>query len=267
MNDSKELARRIRRHALAMAHRAKTAHIGSCLSVADILAVLYSDVLSVRPEQPEWEERDRLILSKGHAAMALYATLAERGFFPVAELEEYGHPESRLCGHVHADVPGVEVSTGSLGHGLSIGCGMALAAKADKSHSRVFVVLSDGECQEGSIWEAAMFACHRELGNLTAVIDRNRIQACGRTEDVMRLEPLAMKWAAFGWEVEDVGGHDHAALRDALRPQAPNRPRAIIARTVKGRGVSFMEDTIEWHYRHPDDAELKTALRELQVNV
>lgn len=247
-----------------MAHRAKAAHMGSCLSVADILAVLYSGVLRVRPEYPNWPDRDRLILSKGHAAMALYATLAECGFFPVRELQEYGEADSRLCGHVHADVPGIEISTGSLGHGLSIGCGMALAAKANGERSRVFVVLSDGDCQSGATWEAAMFACHHELGNLTAIIDRNRLQACGRTEDVMCLQPLAMKWAAFGWETEVVDGHDHAALRDAMRHQHRGRPRVIIAETTKGKGCPPIENAVAGHYWHPNDEELAEAMRVLE---
>lgn len=229
----------------------------------DILAVLYSGVVRVRPREAEWPHRDRVILSKGHAAMALYAVLAECGFLDVAELDTYGKPGSRLCGHADWNVPGVDVSTGSLGHGLSIGCGIALAGKASDNPWRVFAVLSDGECQEGSVWEAAMFAAHHGLNNLTVVVDRNGLQACGSTEDVLCLEPFADKWKAFGWTVTTVDGHEPQALWLAMS-QPLDAPHIIIARTVKGKGVSFMENRVEWHYRHPDRNELAVALSELE---
>jgi transketolase len=249
-----------------MVHRAKASHIGGCLSVADILAALYGGVLHVDPERPDWPARDRFILSKGHGAAALYATLAERGFFPVEWLEEFCRDDGRLFGHVTSGrVPGVEVSAGSLGHGLPIGCGMALAAARDGSRTRVFVVLSDGECDEGSTWEAALFAGHHALENLVAIIDYNGIQSFGSVKEVLDLDPLADKWRAFRWAAREVDGHDHAALATAFGavPFEPGRPSMIVAHTVKGKGVSFMENDLAWHYRSPDDAQLAAALREI----
>lgn len=249
-----------------MVHRAKASHIGGCLSVADVLAVLYGGVLRVDPERPEWPDRDRFVLSKGHAAAALYATLAERGFFPSTWLEEFCRDGGRLCGHVTSgQVPGVEVSVGSLGHGLPIGCGMALAAARDRRPSRVFVVLSDGECDEGSTWEAVLFAGHQRLANLVAIVDYNKIQSFGRTSEVLDLDPLAEKWRAFRWASREVDGHDHDALAAALgaAPFEAGRPSVVVAHTVKGKGVSFMENDLAWHYRSPDDAQLARALAEI----
>lgn len=263
---SLELARRARCHTLRMVHRVRASHVGSCLSIADILAVLYSGVLRVEPAQPGWPERDRFILSKGHAAAVLYAVLAERGFFPLDWLDHYCEDGSPLAGHVvHKGVPGVEVSTGSLGHGLSLGAGMALAAARSEERHRVFVVLSDGECDEGSTWEAALFAAHHRLDNLVAIVDRNELQGFGRVADVLELEPFADKWRAFGWAVEELDGHDHAALAATLGalPRLPGQPTLVIARTLKGKGVSFMEDQFNWHYRSPNADELGKALREL----
>src|SRR5262245_620464 len=249
-----------------MVHRAKASHIGGCLSVADILATLYGGVLRFDPRRPAWPERDRLILSKGHGAAALYAVLAETGYFPAAWLEQYCCDGGRLFGHVTSnEVPGVEVSVGSLGHGLPIGCGMALAAARDGRPSRVFVVLSDGECDEGSTWEAALFAGHHRLANLVAVVDYNGIQSFGNVREVLDLDPLADKWRAFRWGVREVDGHDHAALAAALGgvPFEAGRPSVVVARTVKGKGVSFMENELAWHYRSPDDVQLAAALREI----
>lgn len=263
---SLELAKRIRSHALRMVHGAMASHIGSCLSVADILAVLYSDILHVDPDNPSLEGRDRLIFSKGHAAAALYAVLAERGFFPVERLAHYCEKGSHLLGHATGGaVPGVEVSTGSLGHGLPIACGMALAARADGRTYRTFAVLSDGELDEGSSWEAFLFAAHHGLEHLVAVVDYNRMQALGSTSDVLELEPLAGKLKAFGWSVREIDGHDHREVRSALQgvPFEPGRPSAIVARTVKGKGVGCMEDELLWHYRPPDEEELAEALREV----
>jgi transketolase len=256
----------VRAHALRMTHKARASHIGSCLSVADILAVLYGRVLRVDPEQPDLPSRDRLIMSKGHAAAALYAVLAERGFFPQAWLDRYCEDDQPLAGHISHKVPGVELSTGSLGHGLSVGCGLALGGKADRDPSRVFVILSDGECDEGSIWEAALFAPHHHLDNLTAIIDFNHIQSFGRVEEVLNLAPFADKWRAFGWAVREIDGHDHEQLANAFAalPTEPGKPTVFIAQTVKGKGVSFMEDQLAWHYRSVDDHLLEQGLAEVE---
>jgi len=260
------LAKRIRRHCLLMTHRASSSHIGSCLSIADLLAVLYASELRVDHTRPQWEERDRFILSKGHAAAALYATLAARGFFPLSWLETYCQDGSLLAGHVtHRGVSGVEVSTGSLGHGLSIACGMALAAKRDGRSHRVFVLLSDGECDEGSTWEAALFAPHHQLDNLIAIVDYNKIQSLGSVKEVLDLDPLPGKWTAFRWGVRDIDGHDFVQIRNCLQdvPFEAGRPSCIIAHTVKGKGVSFMENRLAWHYKAPNPEELTRALAEV----
>lgn len=259
------LARQIRARAVRMVHAARASHIGSCFSMADILAVLYGGVMRVRPEEPRWPDRDRFLISKGHAAAAVYATLAEVGFFPVEWLDTYCKDGTKLAGHVSHGVPGVEVSTGSLGHGLSLGCGMALAGKKDQAPYRVFALLSDGECDEGSIWEAVLFAPHHHLDNLVAIVDYNKIQSFGTVKDVLDLEPFADKWRAFGWHTVEVDGHDHQALGEILGkvPLQAGKPTAVIAHTVKGKGVSFMENTLTWHYKSPADAELASALDEL----
>lgn len=241
-------------------------HLTSCFSCVEILTVLYfGHILRYRAAEPHWAERDRFILSKGHAAAALYAALAERGFFPCERLATYCENGSELTGHVNHAVPGVEVSTGSLGHGLPIGCGMALAAKRGGLGWRTFVLLSDGECDEGSTWEAALFAPHHKLDNLVAIVDYNKIQSFGSVKDVLDLAPLADKWRAFRWEVHEVDGHDHREIEEALRAAAAaaGRPTAVIAHTVKGKGVSYMEDKLTWHYKSPDDGQLDQAIREL----
>jgi transketolase len=248
-----------------MVHRARASHVGSCFSCADLLAVLYADVMNYRPDDPAWPRRDRLVVSKGHAAAAVYAVLAESGFFPVAWLTRFCEDGSCLAGHVHHGVPGVEASTGSLGHGLPIACGMALAAKVDDADHRVFALLSDGECDEGATWEAALFAAHQRLDNLVALVDHNHIQSLGRVEDVLGLAPFADKWRAFGWRVVEVDGHEHAAVRAALRERHPDQPTVVLAHTVKGKGVSFMQDSLLWHYRSPDDGELSLALAEIEA--
>lgn len=264
--DTQKLATDIRADILRMVHSANASHVGSCLSAADILAVLYGSVLRVDPSQMRSRARDRFILSKGHAAAAIYAVLAECGFFPCAWLETYCQDGSPLTGHVnHQGVPGVEVSTGSLGHGLSIGCGMALAGKRDAESYRVFVLLSDGECDEGSTWEAALFAPHHRLDNLVAIVDYNKIQSFGTVKDVLELDSLRDKLSAFRWSVKEIDGHSHADLEATLRqvPFEPGKPSCIIAHTVKGKGVSFMENQLLWHYRSPNKAELTQALAEL----
>lgn len=264
----KNLALRIRRHSLKMIHQAKSSHVGTSLSAADALAVLYGSVLRVDPSRPDWPERDRFILSKGHGCAALYAILAEKGFFPMQWLETFYQNGSRLAGHVtHSGVPGVEVSTGALGHGLSIACGMALAAKRDMKNYRIYTMLSDGECDEGSTWEAVLFAPHHSLDNLIALIDYNKIQSLGSVKDILGLDPLATKWEAFGWICREINGHDIGEIEHALKciPIEPGKPNCIILHTVKGKGVSFMENKILWHYRSPDETELQKALMELEA--
>ncbi|MFH1031498.1 MAG: transketolase [Chloroflexota bacterium] len=264
----KALATRIRVHALRMTHQAKSSHIGGCLSVADLLAVLYDRVLKVDPIHPNKADRDRFIMSKGHAAAAVYAVLAESGFFPLDQLRYFYQDGSNLSGHVTYQVPGVEASTGSLGHGLSMGAGMALAGKASVQTFRVFVLLSDGELDEGSTWEAALFAPHHHLGNLIAIVDYNKIQSFGTVSEVLDLEPLAEKWKAFGWSVQEIDGHNFKQIESALLsvPFEHRRPSCIIAHTIKGKGVSFMENQLAWHYKHPNDEELRKALAELGVS-
>ena len=262
------LAKRIRSHSLRMVHRSKSSHIGSCLSVADILSVLYSDFLNVRPQDPSWEGRDKLVVSKGHAAAVVYAVLAERGFFPIEHLARYGENGQPLSGHVtHVNNPGVEVSSGSLGHGLSLAAGFALAAQRKGLGARAVAVLSDGECDEGSIWEAALFAPHHKLSNLIAIVDYNKIQSFGRVEDVLALEPFADKWRAFRWTVHEIDGHDHVAIRHALLAAGrDDAPTVLVAHTVKGKGVAFMENQLLWHYRSPNDEQLATALAEIEAS-
>ena len=252
-----------------MISQAKTSHIGSCLSVADILAVLYGHVLRIDPKHSEWPQRDRLIMSKGHAAAILYAAVAEAGFMPVERLGEYTRNGGQLYGHAtHWGVPGIEMSSGSLGHGLPVGTGMALTAKRAGEPWRVFVVMSDGECDEGSNWEAILFAGHHKLDNLVVVLDFNKIQSLDLVEKTLRLEPLADKFRAFGWGVREVDGHDVGALRQTLDslPLEAGRPNTVIAHTVKGKGVSWMEGKVLWHYRPPAEDELEKALAEVAAS-
>ncbi len=262
-----EQARTLRRHIVRLAADRPGAHVGGSMSSVEILTVLYFDgVLRVHPADPELEGRDYLIYSKGHSSASLYAALAERGFFPVEELDTYKRPGSRLAGHPSKEVPGVELATGSLGHGLSVGVGLALAGKHDGSDYRVFVVLGDGECQEGAIWEAAMSAAHYRLDNLVAIVDRNGVQEDGPTEQIMALEPFAEKWASFGWEVVEVDGHDVDELRVALHgvPQRESRPTVVVAHTEKGHGVSFAAGTHLWHYGRLSPEQRAQALAELE---
>jgi transketolase len=259
-------ARRIREHALRMVHRASASHIGTGLSMTDILAVLYAGIAKVDPRHPRAPERDRVILSKGHGAAAFYAALAEAGFFDPALLDTFCEDGTALAGHVSHHVPGVDFSTGSLGHGLSLGCGVALGFKRDRKPGRAFVILSDGECDEGSIWEAALFAPHHGLDNLVAVVDYNKIQSFGTVKEVLDLEPFADKWAAFRWHVQVIDGHDHQAIARAFAavPAAAGKPSVIIADTVKGKGVSFMENQLLWHYRSPSPEQLDHAVTEVR---
>lgn len=263
---STEMARLIRVESLAMVARASASHIGGALSMSDLLAVLYVGTLRVKPDLPEWPERDRFILSKGHSCTAVYATLALRGFFPLAELETYGRDGSRLMSHISHKVPGVEMSTGSLGHGLPFGCGKALAAKRQKRDWRTFVMLSDGELDEGSNWEAILFAPQHSLDNLIAIVDYNKIQSMGAVSEVMELHPLAEKFRAFRWAVREIDGHDHEAIRKALDcvPWEPGKPSVLIANTIKGKGVDFMEGHLQWHYSSPKPDQLQEALQQLE---
>lgn len=267
MNEkSEKLALEIRADALRLVHRAKASHIGSALSIADIVAVLYGDILRIDPQQPQWPERDRFILSKGHACVAIYAALAACGFIEPKALLSYGEDFSVLMNHISHKVPGVEFSTGSLGHGLPFGVGKALAAKKCGKSWRTFVLLSDGELGEGSNWEACLFAAHHKLDNLIGIIDYNNLQSLTTIKKTLNLDPLAEKFAAFGWDVREVDGHDHEQLQAVLgkTPWSKDKPSMVIARTIKGKGVSFMENRVEWHYRNPNDAELSKALRELE---
>ena len=261
--NSLQLALNLRASALRMVHTANASHIGSCLSLADILAVLYGRVMRLDPADARWPGRDRLVVSKGHASAAVYAVLAHRGFFPVDELAEYARDGSRLMAHVSHKVPGVEFSSGSLGHGLPFGVGKALAARRLGADWRVYVLLSDGEMDEGANWEALMFAAHHGLEGVTAVIDYNKFQSLDTVAATLALEPLGDKLRAFGWDTTEVDGHDHDALTAALERPPGGRPRAVIAHTVKGKGVGYMEGKVEWHYRSPDAGLLAQALAEL----
>ena len=264
--DTAVLARNIRIDALKMVTRAKASHIGSALSIADIVAVLYGSVLQYNSDEPDWLYRDRFLLSKGHACVAVYAALAHTGFIPHAQLGSYGQDGSALMAHISHKVPGVEFSTGALGHALSFGVGKALAAQKKTQDWRTFVVLSDGEMGEGSNWEAIMFAAHHKLDRLTAIIDYNKLQSLGSVESTLALEPLADKLRAFGWAVREADGHDHSALNAALAqpPWEAGKPSMLIAHTTKGKGVSFMENQVLWHYRNPNEEQLAVALAELQ---
>jgi transketolase len=265
---SEQLAWKIRRHAVEMTHLSGGSHIGSILSVADIIAVLYNDIAHVDPKNPKMENRDRIILSKGHAGAAIYAALAEKGFFPVEVLKTHYQNGSILSGHVsHKDVPGVEISTGSLGHGLSIGSGMAYAAKIDKKKHKVYVILGDGENDEGSVWEAALVSNHFKLNNLIAIVDYNKMQSLDFVENTISLAPLDKKWEAFGWHVININGHNHDDLRQAFiqANESQNKPTMILAHTIKGKGISFMENNILWHYRFPHKGEeYDNSLKELE---
>lgn len=262
-------ARKARGRLVQMSHRSGAAHLGSALSCVDLLLTAYETAVRIDPQRADAPDRDRLILSKGHAAPALYAVLAERGFIPESLLATFGAAGGCLPEQMGPHcVPGIEAATGSLGHGLPLGTGMALASRIQKSGFRVVVVMSDGECNEGSVWEAAMFAAGRGLDNLTVMVDYNKWQATGRSNEVMALAPLAQKFAAFGWSATDVDGHDLEALTKHLSelPREPGKPTALVCHTVKGRGVSFMEDDNNWHYRIPTEEEVLAAWKELDLD-
>jgi transketolase len=265
MSTTELLATRIRQNALKMVHRAKASHIASALSIADVLAVLYGQVMRFDPADEDCAARDRFILSKGHACVAVYSTLAEVGIIPKEQLETYGDDFSWLMNHVSHKVNGVEFSTGSLGHGLPFGVGKALAAQARGDAWRTFVLLGDGEMDEGSNWEALMFAAHHKLANLTAVIDYNKLQSLNSVANTLGLEPLVDKLKAFGCAVQEIDGHDHQLIAEALSNISHENPTVIVAHTTKGKGVSFMENRVEWHYKNPNDEQLAMALAELEV--
>ncbi|MDA9282328.1 transketolase [Pseudomonadales bacterium] len=260
------LAEKIRLHVVKMTSSGKSSHVGSALSIADILAVLYGKIMDYDPKEPMAKGRDKFILSKGHAGAAVYAVLAEMGFFSTTDLENHYQNGSVFSGHVsHKGVPGVELSTGSLGHGLGVGVGLSLSAKFQKRNNRTFVLLSDGELDEGSNWEALLFAAHHKLDNLIAVIDYNKLQSLDSIENTLGLEPLGSKFSAFNWHVEVVDGHCHQSLGKALLEEGPSgKPKVVICNTTKGKGVSFMENQVLWHYRSPQEEELSDAITEIQ---
>ncbi len=261
-------ARDIRKLIYMIAHHAGGGHMGAAFSVADIIATLYfGDVLKYNARNPDWEERDRFILSKGHACYALYAALAKAGYFPMEELKHVGRPGSRFGGHPKVnEVPGVEASTGALGHGLSFGIGIAYASKVDKKDNHVYVVLGDGECQEGSIWEGALSAPTLKLDNLTVVVDHNKLQAMDSLESIVHMQPFPDKWKAFGWNVVEIDGHNYEEIKEALLARQTDVPTVVIAHTVKGKGVSFMENVPIWHYRMPNEEELPILMEELGLS-
>jgi transketolase len=258
----------LRQRLVTTSANAKIPHLGSCLSCVELLVQLYWKELRIDPLNPEDPDRDRFLLSKGHGAPILFQVLAERGFYPLERLEDFGKPGSVFHEHPPKPgyIPGIEAATGSLGHGLPMALGMALAARIQKRHTRCYALLSDGECNEGSIWEAAMLAAAQKVNTLTAIIDFNKWQATGRSQEVMALDPLPAKWEAFGWHAEEVDGHDFAAIAQALQAaqEENERPSVIVAHTVKGKGISFMEDNNNWHYRTPNPQELAAALSELE---
>lgn len=265
--DLNEMAKKLRRHVITMIATAGSGHPGGSLSAADIITALYFKVMRYNPEDPHWSDRDRFILSKGHAAPILYAALAEAGYLPVAELATLRKLDSRLQGHTDMRfTPGVEMSAGSLGMGLSFGVGVALAARLDSKTYRTYVLLSDGECEEGQTWEAALSGAQFGLDNMTAIVDNNGIQLSGRTCDIMSLDPLAKKWEAFGWNTIDVDGHDLDQLLSAYykAESTKSSPTVIVARTIKGKGVSFMENNVAFHGKAPTAEEAEQALKELR---
>jgi len=256
----------IKKSVISMTHRSKSSHVGSCLSACDILYTLYFKILNVDPNDPQKNDRDKFILSKGHASAALYATLAERGFYARSLLDGFYIDGGTLPGHLDMKaVPGVEASAGSLGHGLSIGVGMAIANKCSRNPGKIYVLVGDGECNEGAIWEAVMLAATLKLDNITTIVDYNKLQGFGRTHEVINQLNMAERWKVFGWDVHEVDGHNVVELEKAFRlPQSG--PKALVAHTVKGKGVCFMEDRLEWHYKSPDDMQCDKALKELDAS-
>ncbi|MBZ9624564.1 transketolase [Clostridium sp. FP2] len=262
------ISKEIRKKVVEMAYNAKSSHVGSALSIVDILVVLYYKQINIDPIYPQKEDRDIFILSKGHACSALYATLAYRGFFSIDLLDTYQKSGYQMYGHPkRLGIPGVEVSTGSLGHGLSIGCGIALSNMNDEKPNKTIVLLGDGECNEGSIWEATMFASSNKLNNLIAIIDSNKLQGFGKVEEIVLSQPLYNKWLSFGWNVIEIDGHNYSEINNSIKLAFSNKtdkPTIIIANTIKGKGVSFMENKLQWHYKSPSKSELEAAITEVQ---
>ena len=267
IGELEKMAKRLRRYVITMIATAGSGHPGGSLSAADIVTTLYFKIMRHDPKNPQWPDRDRFILSKGHAAPVLYAALAESGYFPIEELSTLRKLDSRLQGHTDRTLtPGVEMSSGSLGQGLSFGIGVALASRLDGRHYQTYVLLGDGECDEGQIWEAAMFAAHLKVDNLTAIVDKNELQLDGRTCDIMNLQPLADKWCAFNWHVLEINGHDIKQIVQAVKKanKIKGKPTVIIAHTIKGKGVSFMENNVDFHGKAPTPEEAARALKELE---
>ena len=263
--DLMEISQEVRREIFKIAYHAGGGHLGAAFSMADIISVLYfDDVLKYDSRNPDWGDRDRFILSKGHACYALYAVLAKAGYFSKENLRTVGKPESKFGGHPKLyDIPGVEASTGALGHGLSFGIGIAYAMRNDRKQSHVYVVLGDGECQEGSIWEGALSAPTLLLDNLTVIIDHNKLQAMDEIENIIHIQPMADKWKAFGWNCVEIDGHNHGQIKEALLTRKTGLPTLVVAHTIKGKGVSFMENKPIWHYRMPNKEELLILMKEL----
>ncbi len=266
MGTMEAIAKDIRKTIYKIAHYAAGGHMGAAFSMVDIISVLYfGDVLKYDARDPDWADRDKFILSKGHACYALYAALAKAGYFPEEELWHVGKPGSRFGGHPKmCEIPGVEASTGALGHGMSFAIGIAYANKVDHRDSHVYVVLGDGECQEGSIWEGALSAPTLGLDNMTVVVDHNKLQAMDELENIVHMKPFADKWRAFGWNVVEIDGHDYSEIKKALLTRATGKPTLVVANTVKGKGVSFMENVPIWHYRMPNDKELQVLFKDLE---
>lgn len=265
LKDLRLFSQRVRRDILYYSYLNHTGHISSCLSITDILSVLYGSILNIDPKSPTDRDRDRFILSKGHAALALYCTLSNKGFFPKSELNDFCHIGSKFGTHPEHGIPGIELSTGSLGHGLSVGAGMALSAKQDKKNFEIFVLISDAELNEGSIWEAIEFCPHHKLDNLTLIIDKNGLQAFGKTKDVLNLGDVSTKLKDFGWSTFEVDGHDHKQIFDTLKKVSPIKesPKVIVAKTIGGSGVPFMEGKLEWHYNNLNENQYKSAIKEI----
>ncbi len=261
-----KLAANIRLDALKMTHKAKASHIGSGLSIADILAVLYGEIMLFDPSDEDYSLRDRFILSKGHACVPLYSALARVGFYEMSDLDTYGEDFSWLMNHVSHRVKGVEFSTGSLGHGMPFGVGKALAAKIQGQPWKTYVLLSDGEMDEGSNWEALMFAAHHKLDNFVGIIDYNKLQSLDTIDNTLKLEPLVEKLIAFGAHVLEIDGHSHEDLRVSFEQKLTGKPKVIVAHTLKGKGVSFMENKVEWHYKNTNDEQLNVAIAEIEAN-
>ncbi len=264
--DLKLFARNVRKETLEIVYKAKASHIGGAFSMVDLLTILYNGILNINPHDPHWKDRDRFLLSKGHACSSLYTTLALTGYFPVKDLQSYGTDGSIYLSHASHKVPGVELSTGSLGHALPVGCGLALAAKRKQENWRVFILVSDGELDEGSNWEAILFAPQHRLDNLVLIVDYNKIQSMGNVKDVIDLHPLREKFLAFNWNVIESDGHDFNQLQKAFSglPIGGLKPTVIIAHTIKGKGVQFMENKLLWHYKSPSEKEYKEALNLLE---